>query len=164
MNISYGCHFIKNVTLCWMHIKSPKFMHMAIRIFRGYWLSLFFIDTIYPAQRQLSSYWPFSIHVTVFLCSKFFIISQVTVTTTTPPVIVLCSDALTTTMAIKIAAAFDQNGLVLQQSPLIPMDTVRGVVGSATVPQQQPEAQMPSQTWANLLQYLVSTFRFWCGQ
>ena len=46
------------------------------------------------------------------------------------------------------AAAFGQHDLVLPIS-LIPRDIIRGVVGFAIVPQQQPQSQMPSQAYAN---------------
>ena len=74
--------------------------------------------------------------------------SDVTLTTTTPPVIVLCSDALITNLTVTIAptsvgllATLGQHSAVLLP-PLIPRDTMRGVVGLATVPQQHPQSQI----------------------
>ena len=64
--------------------------------------------------------------------------------TTTPPVTVVSSGASATiktvTMASTsrgLAAASGKHDVVLL-SPVIPRDTVRGVIGLATVPHQQP--------------------------
>ena len=47
-----------------------------------------------------------------------------------------------------LSAAMGQNDVVLPP-PLILMETVRGVVHFATVPQQQPQSQMPYQAYAS---------------
>ena len=85
----------------------------------------------------------------VFLCSEFVIMSEVTVITTVPPVTVVCSGVYTTIMTatialtfMSLAAASGQDDVVLLP-PLIPRNTVRDVVGFATVLQLQPQPQMP---------------------
>ena len=78
--------------------------------------------------------------VALFLCSIFFILSQVSVTTTSPSVTVVGISALTTTMTFTMAvisvglvAALDKHDWVLLPL-LILKDTIRSVIGLATVP------------------------------
>ena len=69
--------------------------------------------------------------------------SQVSVTMTTPLVTPVCSGTLTMTvimpLPVRLTAASDEHaGLLLPH--LIPMDTIRGVVGLTTVLQSNPSA------------------------
>ena len=80
---------------------------------------------------------------------------QVTVTTTTSPVTVSCSSASTTTITVTmaptfmvLASALGQHDIVLTP-PIIPRDTVRGVVDLYIVLHEQPQFQMLSQAYAN---------------
>ena len=80
--------------------------------------------------------------------------SQVPATTTTLPVMTVCSSASTTTTTVvmvltsmEIAAASSEHDVVLLP-PLIPRDTIIGVVGLTTV-LQQPKTQMPPQAYAH---------------
>ena len=80
-----------------------------------------------------------------------FSVSQATVTTTTPPVTSVCSGASTMTVSVAptskgLAAALAKNDVVLQP-PLIMADTVKGVVGLATMLLQEPQSKMPSQAY-----------------
>ena len=68
---------------------------------------------------------------------------------------VVCSSAWITTIFVTVAvtsvrwaAAMGQHDVVLPP-PLIPMDTIRGVVSLATVPQQQPHSLMYYQAYAH---------------
>ena len=80
---------------------------------------------------------------------------DVAVTTTTPPVKVVSFQCINHNY--NLYSGFHFHGLdaasgrydVVLPPPLILRDTIRGVVGLATVPQQQPQSQMPSQTYAN---------------
>ena len=75
-----------------------------------------------------------------FLCSDFFTLSQVTVTTSTPHVTVVCTNVLTKTMTVTIAPTSMR--LVAASEP---NKYNEGFFGFATVPQHQPQFQMPSQ-------------------
>ena len=75
--------------------------------------------------------------------------------TTTTPATVVCSGESTTTITVtvvptpvRLTTASGQHDVVLL-SPLILRDAVRGVVSLATVPQQEPQSQMPSQAYAS---------------
>ena len=128
---------------------------------------------------SLSSYWSYQLHSIIvdhfsagldayeymvsfmlltcsFLCSVF-IMSQASATvavTTTPPVTVVCSGTssllTTVTMApslMGLPVISGQHDMVLP--PLLTLRNSGGVVGLDTVPQQQPQSQMPLQAHAN---------------
>ena len=84
----------------------------------------------------------------------FIIISHVPATTTTPSVAVV-SLVSTTTVTVTMAPTFIGPAVVLGHDvvlppPLIPMVTMRGAVGPATLlQQQQPQGQMHSLMYAN---------------
>ena len=89
-----------------------------------------------------------------------FIIFHVTVITTNH-VTVVFSRASTTTMPVTVAStsmelavSLGQHNLVLLP-PLILRDEIRGVLGLASMPQQQPQSHMPSQAYGNYVMVLV---------
>ena len=71
---------------------------------------------------------------------------------TTPPVTVIYSSVKVTLRSIptfmELAAASGQHDVV-QLSALIPRDTTMDVINLITNPQQQSQAQMPSQAYSN---------------
>ena len=73
---------------------------------------------------------------------------QITVTIITLPVTAVCPHTLTTTTTVTILTDSGKNDVVLPP-PLIQVDTVKDVAGSTTVPQPQPQSQIPSQAHAN---------------
>ena len=94
--------------------------------------------------------------IVLFLCSVFIMsqASVITATTTTPPVTVVCSCTLSLLITVTMAPALmglpatSGQHYVIVPPPLILRGT-RGVVGLATVPQQQPQSWMPLQAHAN---------------
>ena len=76
---------------------------------------------------SMQEYWPF--------WGQVF-----TLTTTTQPLTLVKTTTMTVSVvptSVGLAAASCQNDLFLTP-PLIPTDTVRGIVNFATLPQQQP--------------------------
>ena len=74
--------------------------------------------------------------------------------TTTPPVTVVCSSMSSLLSAVTMAPSVMglpvtsvQHDVVLP--PLLTLRNSKGVVSLATVPQQQPQSQMPVQAYAN---------------
>ena len=109
-----------------------------------------------PGRYQLTISSTDIIHSAIgsFPCTVFFIMSQATLTTTTPPVTFVYSSASTKTTTVTMApTSLGQTAALYQHdvlpSPLILRDTIRGLVGLATVLQQHPQSQMPSQAYAN---------------
>ena len=103
--------------------------------------------TLYHSLRQNSLPWLFFFVVClcfVLSCCNYHF----------PPVPIV-SSASSTTITVTMAPTFMELADTLGQlyvvslPPLIPSDTIRGVVGLATVLQQQPNCQTPSQAYAN---------------
>ena len=92
----------------------------------------------------------------VFLCSMFLIMSQLMwllLLNLWQLHVLLHQPAMAVTMApisMEQAAASGQHIAVLLP-PLIPRDTIRSIIGLTTVPQQQPQPQMPSETYTNYI-------------
>ena len=88
-------------------------------------------------------------------CSVFLFISQVMVTTTTstPPVAVVCSGTLFITMTVALVptsgglTTLGQYSVVLPPKMILGGDTMRGLSGLTTLPQQQPWSQLTSQAY-----------------
>ena len=111
------------------------------------------------SHRQFS-YWLISSDVAVFLYSKFFTMSKVTLTTNTPPAIVMCVGALTmsttATMApISGTSSNFESPYVVMLPLLIWRDKMRGVFASSLCYSSNLSSRslvrlMPIMTWVLL--------------
>ena len=137
------------------HFCVCQYIHLPLRTEQSYWLLTIIVGHFSNGWEAYGCMLSFMLFTCSFLCSVFNL-SQASATmtmTTTPPVTVVCSSisSLLTTITMDpclmgLPAVSGQHDVVLPPL-LIPRDS-GGVVGLATVLQQQPQSQMPLQAYA----------------
>ena len=105
------------------------------------------------ASAHLSGFWSTSVHPLVVHYTSLSQVSNPTAMTSTPPVTVVSSGMSSLSLVIMASSLLGLPATLGQHDVALPPPLTsrcsRGVLGFASVPQQQPTSSMPLQAYAN---------------